>query len=776
MKKILVFFLVFPAFAFTAGAAVPVSGKIVEAASGSPLEYANIVLLSLPDSSFVAGAVSGEEGLFRLENVGVGRYLLKVSYIGLENRFVPVDVSAAAVELGDIGLSEANALGEVVVTARTPPFRTGAGGGIVASVSTTLLSTVGTAGDVLQRMPGIIADEEGRLTVFGKGAPIVYINNRKVRDMSELERLESTEISTVELISNPGAKYDAEGRAVLLIKTKTRINGFSAQLTERLRQGNYPGDNENVSLSYTKDRLNLFATYNHNYGKQSMSEYHYFTLKDADGEWAHTAFIPDFLYFNRSQQAGAGFDFSVNDRHAVGGQYQLYDMFHKDVTSIAATTHLNDVPYEASQSQSLRNGSSYQHLVNAFYNGDFGGRFSMRFDFDYMKNHDDMTQRSDETVNAAEINTVDISNETDYELYAGKLTGGYKSPAGLIEFGGEYNRISGNGFVRSNGYADNSGFTNTEQKSAAFVSYSHTLASVNLAAGLRYEYTSESYTDGVAPEPVIDRSYSDFYPNISLSTRMRNVDLSLAFNRRTSRPNFEQLNGNVLYVNRFLFQKGNPYLSKSNIYDVNLQARLKSFYLNLGYNYIENPVRPFFEEQDGNANSLLLTSVNFPKSQELNATLNFNHKIAFWQPNWTAGVSKPFFSAMYEGKMVAYNMADYFFRAYNDLALPAGFVLSLNFLYQSNSMYGYVESKGYQRFDAGLRKSFFDNALRLNLMGYDLFDRVKGRDFMQLNNLRWTSDRKRETRYATLSVTYIFNNYSRKYRGKSAAQDDLNRF
>jgi hypothetical protein len=431
---------------------------------------------------------------------------------------------------------------------------------------------------------------------------------------------------------------------------------------------------------------------------------------------------------------------------------------------------------ETSLSQSYTKDNDYRHLVNAFYNGDFSEHFSMRFDFDYLKNYDDRTQHSDETINATETNTVDISNQTDYDLYAGKLTDSYKSSAGLIEFGGEYNHISGVGFVRSTGSTDNSEFTNTEQKAAGFVSYSHKLSAINLSAGLRYEFTSEQYTEGSDRQPVIDRTYSDFYPNISLSTTIENVDLSLAFNKRTLRPSFTQMNGNVIYINRFVFQKGNPYLNKSNIYDVDLQAILKPFYLNIGYYYVENPVLLFFEAQKNNANAILLTYANFPKMQDLHATLNFNHKIAFWQPNYTAGLGKPFFSAMYEGQEIAYNKVNYFFRAYNDFTLPAGFVLSCNFRYQSDQQDAFFESKGYRRFDAGLRNSFFDNTLRLNLMVYDIFDWVKGRNDMKLNSLSWNADKKFETRYVSLSITYMFNSYRKKYRGGSAAQDDINRF
>ncbi|GHT27063.1 hypothetical protein FACS189432_02770 [Bacteroidia bacterium] len=750
---------------------ITLTGKLVDSQSQEPLPFANVVLLQAVDSAFVKGVVTDGDGSFVMEVPQSGQYLLRINYLGYEQ----VTLNVQQNDMGVIHMSpDTQLLSEVVVTSKTPPFQAGIGGGIVANVSTTLLSTVGTANDVLQRMPGIAADN-GKITVFGKGAPIVYINNRKVRDVSELERLESSEISTVELITNPGAKYDAEGRAVLLIKTKTKINGFSAQLTERLRQGKYLGDNENASISYTKDKLNLFATYNHNYRKQETTEDHHFALKNADGEWRHSSFLP-YWVSSISQEIITGFDYSINDKHAIGGQYQYYNSDIEIFMPINTTTHLNDILYETSQSQAKTKGNAYQHLVNAFYNGDFSDHYLLRFDFDYLKNYDDRTQHSDEIINTSEKDTVDILNQTNYDLWAGKLTNSYKSNVGLIEFGGEYNHIAGNGFVRTNGVSDDSDFTNKEQKAAAFVSYSHKLSAVNVVAGLRYEFTSEQFTEGTNKTPIIDRTYSDFYPNISFSTNIKNVDLSLAFNKRTQRPGFTQLNGNVVYINRFVFQKGNPYLNKSNIYDVNFQTTLKPFYLNVGYVYVENPVMLFFQEQEKKANALLLSYANFPKMQEINATLNFNHKLAFWQPNYTAGFGKPFFSAIYDGQETVYNKVNYFFRAYNDFTLPQGWVLSCNFRYQSDQQDGFFESKGYQRFDAGLRKSFLNNNLRMNLMVYDIFDWVKDKNCMQINNLRWDADKKNETRYATLSISYLFNNYKKKYRGGSAAGDDINRF
>ncbi|MDR1524630.1 MAG: outer membrane beta-barrel protein, partial [Tannerella sp.] len=733
--------IVFSMFVFTAQAAVPVSGRIIESTAETPLEYANVLLLSLPDSAFVDGTTSSKDGLFRFDSVDSGMYLLKVSFVGYENRFVPVDISAGAVDLADIRLTESNVLGEVLVSAKIPTFCTGVNGGIVANVSTTLLSSVGTANDVLQRMPGVVAGN-GKITVFGKGAPLVYINNRKVRDMQELERLESSEISTVELITAPGATYDAEGRAVLLIKTKSRMGGFSAQATERFRQGRYLGNNENLSISYAREKLNLFATYLHNYNKQEATEDHYAILKNADCVWQHRMYLPGYHFSDNSQQVSAGLDYSLNGKHALGGQYQFYTGKDNDITLINTTTHLNGVLHETSQSKALTKDYDYQHLANAFYNGDFSERFSLRFDFDYLRNHDDRNQRSNEIVNSAQTNVVEIFNQTDYDLYAGKLTGSWKSGIGIVGFGGEYNNITGSGFVRSSGISNNTEFTNTEQKAAAFASYSHKIADINIAAGLRYEFTSEQYTEDVLRTVIIDRTYGDWYPNISISKPLKNVDLSLTFNKRTQRPGFSQLNGNVVYINRFVFQRGDPYLNKTNIYDANFQARVKMFYLNLGYAYLKNIVLPFFKEQGDNTNAILSTYANFPKCEELNATLNFNHKIAFWQPNYTAGLSKPFFSANYDGQEIAYNRVNYFFRAYNDFTLPFGVVLSCNLRYQSDAQETFYEVESWQQIDAGFRKSFFDNTLRLNFMVYDIFDWVKQENHIRINNIYWDMHKK----------------------------------
>jgi hypothetical protein len=221
-------------------------------------------------------------------------------------------------------------------------------------------------------------------------------------------------------------------------------------------------------------------------------------------------------------------------------------------------------------------------------------------------------------------------------MYAAKLINTWKSDVGEIEFGGEYNNIAGDGYVHSSGYTDNSEFSNTEQKAAGFVSYSHKILSVNMVAGLRYEYTHERFTEGA------DR--------------------------------------------------------------------------------------------------------------------------------------KPFFKSMYDGQEITFDKPFGIFNLYNDLTLPMGFVLSCNFQYMTPPMQYYMEGGERKQLDLVLRKSLFDNTLRFNLSVYDVFDWRIEDGTLKYNNMYWVTDKKYETRYATLSITYLFNNYRKKYRGDNAAKDDMERF
>lgn len=746
------------------------SGKVIDELTGESIEYTNVFLLSAIDSSFVMGTITDEQGYFRLDNVAEDEHILKVSFVGYDTYF---DKITTVDNLGEIHMkSSSKMLNEIVITAKEVPFKTGNNGSIITNVSTTLLNSVGTANDVIQRIPGV-AVNDGNISVFGKGSPIVYINSRRLNNNEELEKLESSEISTIELITNPGARYDASGRVVLIIKTKTKQSGFSTQLTKRLTQGTYLGNNANIDLSYSTRKLNLFALYYYMYGKTKTDENQDIRIA-SDDIWQHSIASP-YSLTNKTQQVSFGLDWVVDDLHTIGGQYQYNFQTSKNKSDMYGTSYKNNIFFDEFTSYSFIKEKPYRHLVNLFYKGTYNNHFSSQIDFNYLKNHGHRDQEIEET-SSLENRLVNTFSQSDYELYAAELVNSYKSGTGLIDFGGEFNTINGSGFLlNKGGYTKNNVYTTAERKAAGFINYSNSIGDLKYSLGLRYEYTHEKATEDSLKVVNTNRVSHTLYPNLSLSKKFKEVQLSFNLSKRVRRPSFTHLSGNTVYVNRFILQTGNPYLKEVKIYDLNLQTSYKMIYLNIGYTYEKDPFT-FYNQQKDNTESILLTMSNYPKYQEINATLNFSHTIAFWQSNSTIKGRKPFFSVDFLGKKEDNNKADLSFRTYNDLVLPNGFTLSINFSYQSNYSYYLTNMKHYERIDLGLRKSLFNNSLKLNIEVRDIFDWVKERNIMKVNNISFDQNKKRETRYGMLTITYLFNNYKNKYRKASAAKDEINRF
>ena len=209
--------------ALTAVAMAPdVTGTVLDE-KGEPLPFVNVVLLSMPDSTFVQGAMTDDQGQFKIQSLNNGG-LLKVSSIGYETQYLnPVD--GLIVKMNEATLM----LGEVIVKSQLPKTRV-KGEAMRTTIEGTILEKAGTVADALARVPSLEAERDGGVKVLGRGDAEVYINGRKVQDMSELSRLRSDQIQHVDVIQNPGARYAASTKAVVRITLKkAQGDGFSFQ-------------------------------------------------------------------------------------------------------------------------------------------------------------------------------------------------------------------------------------------------------------------------------------------------------------------------------------------------------------------------------------------------------------------------------------------------------------------------------------------------------------------------------------------------------------------
>ena len=234
-------------------AAQTLSGRLTDE-QNQPLPYANVALLSLPDSTFVAGAITDEQGRFTLMS-DMQSGLVRISSVGYATVY-----KEARADMGVIVMQpDARMLQEVVVKSRLPVTRI-SGDALVTTVQGSVLADAGSAADVLARVPAVIRKNDS-FEVFGKGAPLIYINGRKVRSADELEQLNSSDIRQVEVVTNPGARYDASVKSVVRIRTvKRKGDGFGFDVRSTYNYAEKSQWHEQANLNYRHNDLDLFGS------------------------------------------------------------------------------------------------------------------------------------------------------------------------------------------------------------------------------------------------------------------------------------------------------------------------------------------------------------------------------------------------------------------------------------------------------------------------------------------------------------------------------------
>ena len=316
-------------------------GKLVDDKE-APVGFANVVLLNPEDSAFVKGTVSEESGEFVLEGLKEQCYILRVSYIGYK------DICLECPKTGDVGTirlePDAIALGEAVVTGKLPTYQL-KGSSLVTNIRETLLSTVGTANDVLSHIPGL-ESSDGKYTVFGKGEPLIYINNRLVRDNSELERLSSKDISKVELIQNPGAEYDATVKAVLKIRTVRHAGeGLGVNVRSNVSQSHKTRNTDQLNLNYRKNGLDLFGMVNYSLW-QAQTRQRTSSYIQVDTLWEQKA-ETTVDQSSRSVYGQLGANYEVNEHHSFGATYEGNKGFNSGADFISDNTmYANKTVYD----------------------------------------------------------------------------------------------------------------------------------------------------------------------------------------------------------------------------------------------------------------------------------------------------------------------------------------------------------------------------------------------------------------------------------------------
>ena len=637
-----------------------VTGTIVDD-KGNPMEFVNVVLLSLPDSAFVQGATSDLDGKFNITTPEKGG-LLKISSIGYETLYINTRDFRDDIR---IQMREDNKmLSEITVKGQLPKTKL-TGSSMVTSIQGSVLEKSGTAKEMLAKVPGMTQKGDD-LEVLGKGAPIFYINGRKVNDKDELRRLRSEEIKDVEVITNPGAQYDATVTAVVRIKTVRRQgNGFGFDLNMN--------DNSDLAYGYNDPSASLNLRYRHknvdffgmaNYWKWDGIQDSYpdqqSYMKDGNG---NLKTIQQNMYLRHDTNSqgmnyNLGFNWQLADNHSVGMRVERHDIIKTEMPATIDTDlrqwiigQEGNVYHEEGHTTELgKHKQPYSWEGNAYYNGRVG-KLGIDFNFDFVTNKTSEINCIEERIN-------DISNSMQSDtrnksyLLADKLILSYPIWKGQLQAGTEMTFVT-----RNSQYEINNAFVPTthsevqENNIAAFVEYACMIPKAgNFSAGLRYEHVGFDYDNLKNKDKSMSRYSDDFFPSFSWSNQWGSWQASLSYSYKTQRPDFQMLDESILYINSYSLQQGNAKLKNEKSQQIGLNLHWKYLNLYASYNHIEDAINNwsyFYNDMqaDNGAQAsdgiILIKVINLENPVKIaSAYLSANPTFGCYSPNWTVGIQQ----------------------------------------------------------------------------------------------------------------------------------------
>ncbi len=740
------------------------TGRIIDE-TGEPVAFANVVILN-PDSAYISGATTDADGIFSVD-CHHDCAIVKVSYLGYQTLYLPTTG-----DLGTITLQpESTLLGEVTVTATRPVYKLTTEG-IKTDVDGTLLSRVGTANDVLENLPGVQKKPDG-IEVFGKGTPLIYINGRELRNKSELDQIKSEDIQSVELITNPGAKYKADVESVILIKTKRpQGEGFSFDTQVHYSQGENADLALGVNWNYRHGGLDVFGSEWYNEDRWAQNDLVCLDVQ-ADTTWILDQKLKT-KSLGRSLYNSIGMNYVFNDNHSMGLRYDTKWKF-KDHGTIGMTADVmaNGQFYDHLINTAEENSTSNMpHTLNAYYNGKVG-KTGIDLNVDYMFSKDRKDQFNDEVSQEQDSRIVTSQSVVRNSLLAGKLALSWQLWGGNLSAGTELSNTHRNDdYINPENIVPTSFTEQRERNYAFFVEYARPLPFGQIRLGLRNENVNSDYYSMGVRMPEQSRTYHHLFPSLGLSAQLGKVQLMLNYAMKIQRPYYWQLNGSVTYANRFTWQSGNPALKPSIINQLGLMARWQWVTLMVEYRHTTDPIINVSKEVPGSEATSLITRDNVDNGDKMRVMLSLNPQFGIYQPQLSFGMIKDWIQIPTPGGFVSPERPIFLIDFNNNIKILPTLTASANMeIVTKGDQENLSLTKAAVVLHLSLTKTFFNDRLSIMIGGRNLFD-AQEHIRLRYGQRNLYQESHHDSRELEVTVKYKFNATSSKWRGSGAGESE----
>lgn len=768
--------------------------SFVDSKTNKPIEYVTVSLIKTTDSVIVNGTSTTKKGEIKLENIAFGTYKLKATFIGYKALTTPAFYITPKELMNDLGIYKLEPNNKNLKTVEIVGERNDFNNQLdkkTYTVGKNITNIGGSATDILQNIPSVNVDIDGKISLRGSENVTVLIDGKPstltgANRQAILQQLPANAISEVEIITNPSAKYDADGMAgIINIKTKKdKLKGFNANT--QVTTGTNDKYSFNIGLNNRTTKYNLFGNYSfrherrdnfgnsvqynrfdsikysfkNNNSETKLNDFHigrigidYFlnnhnTITFSTGISSNKSTEPQFTNFDYYDSSGNKYTnfnrkiYSIEDNLTIDGSLDYKRSSVKNKSEITSSISL----------------SSNTKIFNQFYNN------SNAFNFNIPAQHN---------LNNANFTNFIAQVDYIYPLKNGKFETGAKNTNRIIDNNQQGFRYDfGNGEYWQDSKISNH-FIYNENITAAYAIYTGKKQKFDYQVGLRSELTN---IDGNSKTTVttFNNNYFNFFPSGFVKYALsKTQDLQIGYSRRVNRPGFETLNPFIDYSDSVNLRQGNPKIKPEYIHSLELNYLTQINKLNLSatlyYRYTDNMIARYRSVNPATGQSLM-TYFNFNSSENTGVEAIIRYSFVklgniMLSGNWYRNVIN--------GSNVLSDLQSYIttwnVRFTYNLPLPKAFYLQANGMYMAPMKYGQSTISGMNGADIGLRKDFMKSKMQLGLNLSDLFNFRQFNMIIEGSNFNSETMRKRESRILTFSLTYRFGSNENPFTKKKPA-------
>lgn len=741
-------------------------GKVVDT-NGTPIEFANVVFQT-KDSVYVAGCITDIYGDYTLHTTeSMSNLILKVSCLGYIGQTYNLPAPSVVKLSPDTLL-----LGEVIINGKQKYIKN-INRGISIRVSETPLANLPTADSAIRQMPMIDGASE-KIQVLGKGTPEIYINNRRIQSYEELKQLSASDVKSVEVITNPGVKYGADVKSVLVIHTQKRNLGMAGVLSYSQTFSDVVKEYGNADVSYLcKNGLGLYASSYLSHGGYNRERTYREIFND---NLAETVTQGRYKNVNLVLNAkiGGSYDFSSNN--SIGVRYEFNRTPYNTLKFKTGATSAFESSIEQIEAIEKLTMPSYQHYLNSYGVFKFGKKDNMdlSIDADYLGGASVIGMNTSEHKDEIEVKNVQNQTQSDYDVFAARVDYGYMVKKIQLEAGTNYSFTNNTGrfkLLKSEGsdMSENSLDKERQNLFACYARGNYALSNNwNISAGMRAEFLNFKYFSNNVLVKEQSKSYANYLPELSVSYKTKKYSIDVDYSETIRRPSYGLLNNNYTYVTHTSWETGNPLLKPSLEKSVSLRISSGQTIFSAIYAREEHSINTtysYLPEQKVN----LRQNVNLPNYNVFLFVLSHSLNLNFWHPtfkgllfvqnleygNPVERYKKPF------GKIDINNRVD----------LPYNIYAYINWSWLSNGNQNTSFLKERSNLNIMLNKNYKKWSFTFTL------DNILGtwRDYniISTNGVLYSENRK-GVFSGILSVSYKFNK-KRTYKGNGAVAGERGR-